>query len=51
MSQVVEVQQDEEGNQFIEFPPQMLEQVGWKEGDTISWTQGENGSWILSKKE
>jgi hypothetical protein len=51
MSQVVKVQEDEEGNQFIEFPPDMLEQVGWQEGDTITWTQGQNNSWVLSKKE
>jgi len=51
MAQVIEVQQDEEGDLFIEFPPDMLEQVGWREGDVITWTQGENGSWVLSKKE
>lgn len=51
MNQTVEIQEDQEGNQFIEFPPQMLEQLGWKEGDTITWTDNGDGSWTLSKKE
>jgi hypothetical protein len=38
------------GDYFIEFPQPILESVGWKEGDTINWEPGENGSWILSKK-
>ena len=38
------------GDHFIEFPPTLLESVGWKEGDTIHWESGEDGSWILSKK-
>ena len=38
------------GDHFIEFPPTLLESVGWKEGDTINWESGEDGSWILSKK-
>ncbi len=38
------------GDHFIEFPQNLLDSVGWKEGDTINWESGENGSWILSKK-
>jgi hypothetical protein len=28
----------------------MLEQAGWKEGDTLTWTDCGDGSWALSKK-
>ena len=51
MTETIDVQEDDEGNQFIQFPPQMLEQMGWTEGDTIVWTNNGNGSWTLTKKE
>ncbi len=36
---------------YLEFPDELMEKVGWKVGDTISWSKHENGSWILTKKE
>jgi hypothetical protein len=51
MSTIIEVQEDDEGNQFIQFPPEMLEQMDWKEGDIIEWTDNADGSWTLTKKE
>lgn len=47
----LEVQESPTGDQFIEFPPEALEQVGWKEGDEIEWTDNGDGSWTLTKKE
>ena len=35
---------------IITFPPDLLEAAGWKEGDTIEWTDLDNGSWQLAKK-
>ena len=35
---------------IITFPPNLLEAAGWKEGDTIEWTDLGNGSWQLAKK-
>jgi bifunctional DNA-binding transcriptional regulator/antitoxin component of YhaV-PrlF toxin-antitoxin module len=39
------------GELIITFPPEALEEMGWKEGDVINWDQKEDGSIILSKKE
>lgn len=48
----LEVQEDPEtGDCILEFPPEMLEQVGWKEGDTLVWKQMDDGAWSLSKKD
>jgi hypothetical protein len=47
----LEVQESPTGDQFIEFPPEALDQVGWKEGDEIEWTDNGDGSWTLTKKE
>jgi hypothetical protein len=41
----------ETGELVITFPPDALEEMGWKEGDVINWDQKEDGSIILSKKE
>jgi len=32
----VEVQEDGE-DQFIEFPEEIIEELGWKVGDTLEW--------------
>jgi hypothetical protein len=34
---------------ILTFPPDLLEQAGWKEGDTIKWIDLKNGSWQLKK--
>jgi hypothetical protein len=39
------------GDAMITFPPELLEQTGWIEGDTLSWNDNGNGSWTLTKKE
>lgn len=44
------VQEDPQtGDLFLELPEELLEEMGWKEGDTLSWTSGDNGSWLLRK--
>ena len=39
------------GEMVMPFPPEMLAQVGWDFGDTITWKDEGNGSWSLTKKE
>jgi hypothetical protein len=49
---VLEVQEDPEtGDCILEFPPEMLAQVGWKEGDTLEWKDAGNGAWSIAKKD
>ena len=45
----LEVQEDAEGELFLEFPEDMLAQVGWDTGDTLVWTDLKDGSWSLTK--
>lgn len=35
-------------NVMLKFPPELLEQTGWKEGDTLNITL-ENGAIVISK--
>lgn len=51
MSFTVSVQEDDNGELFIELPSELLAETGWKEGDTIEWVEGDNGSYTLIKKE
>ena len=50
-SWVLDVQENEQGEKFIEFTPEMLEVSGFKEGDILQWTDNGDGSWLLTKRE
>lgn len=51
-SWVLEIQEDPEtGDAILEFPPELLETAGWKEGDTLDWHDNKDGSYTLTKKE
>jgi hypothetical protein len=46
----VEVQEDPEtGDKILEFPDDLMESAGWKEGDTLEWIDNKDGSWTLRK--
>ena len=54
----VTVQEDAEGNAFIELPPELLNSLGWIEGDELVWEEtelgdddGESLGLVLYKKE
>jgi hypothetical protein len=38
------------GEYYLEFPPELLNQVGWDFGDTLIWKDNEDGSFSLEKK-
>lgn len=40
-----------EDNGVLTFPPDLLTEAGWKEGDSIRWIDNNNGSWSLVKEE
>lgn len=48
MNYTLEVQEDNNGNYFIELPNEMIEELGWKEGDILEWKLKGQGV-ILSK--
>ena len=45
----VEEANDNSGDAILTFPPELLEQAGWKEGDTLKWIDQKDGSWLLKK--
>ena len=49
-SWTLNVEEDPEtGDYILCFPPELLEQAGWKEGDNINWIDQKDGSWLLKK--
>jgi hypothetical protein len=48
----IKVEEDPEtGDAIIQFPDELLKEVGWVEGDTINWESNGDGSFVLTKKE
>lgn len=51
VSWTIEVQEDPEtGDAILEFPPDLLANAGWQEGDTLEWKDNGDGTWSLTKK-
>ena len=48
MSYILEVQEDENGDQYIVLPDEVIEDLGWQEGDILNWDVCSNGI-VLSK--
>jgi hypothetical protein len=47
----LEVQENEDGEFFIELNDEILEGTGWKIGDDLVWTDNKDGSWTLTKSD
>lgn len=37
MSYILEVQEDTNGDAFITLPDEIIEELGWEEGDVLEW--------------
>jgi bifunctional DNA-binding transcriptional regulator/antitoxin component of YhaV-PrlF toxin-antitoxin module len=48
MSYILEVQEDENGEPYITLPDDVIEELGWQEGDVLNWDVRGEGI-VLSK--
>jgi bifunctional DNA-binding transcriptional regulator/antitoxin component of YhaV-PrlF toxin-antitoxin module len=48
MSYILEIQEDDNGEWFLTFPDDIVEALGWQEGDVLEWKLKGNGV-LLSK--
>ena len=44
------VKQDDDGELYIELPPELLDQLGWSIGDDLVWIVEEDGKILLRKR-
>lgn len=47
-SYILEVEEDENGELYITFPDEIIEDLGWQEGDILNWNVKGEGI-VLSK--
>jgi hypothetical protein len=47
----VEENPDNPEELILPLPEDLLKEAGWAEGDTLSWTDNNNGTWSLRKAE
>lgn len=48
---VCEIQEDPEtGEAIIEFPPELVAELGWKDGDVLAWSIGPGQVLVAQKK-
>jgi bifunctional DNA-binding transcriptional regulator/antitoxin component of YhaV-PrlF toxin-antitoxin module len=45
---IIEVQENNSGDLFIEFPDELIDELGWQEGDVLNWDLKGEGI-VLSK--
>jgi bifunctional DNA-binding transcriptional regulator/antitoxin component of YhaV-PrlF toxin-antitoxin module len=45
---IIEIQENESGDLFIEFPDDLIDELGWQEGDILNWDLKGDGI-VLSK--
>lgn len=43
MSYIIEVEEASNGDVFITFPDELVEELGWEEGDILEWNVKGNG--------
>lgn len=47
--EVITQEDPETGDLLLPIPPELLEQLGWKEGDDIDISVDDNGHYILQR--
>jgi len=43
--------EDGSGDLVLPLPQDLLDNAGWKEGDTLEWIDNNNGTWSMKKVE
>ena len=52
MKLTLEVQEDPEtGELYLQFPDELVDQLGWAVGDELNWTNNKDGTWTLTKNQ
>jgi len=48
-SYTLPIERDTDGELMLTFPDDLMESMGWSEGDVIEWNENEDGTWTLRK--
>lgn len=47
--EVILTEDPETGDLILPIPPELMRQMGWREGDNLDFNQDDQGRWIISK--
>ena len=39
------------GELILPIPPELMAQMGWREGDNLDFNQDDRGRWVISKNQ
>lgn len=48
---IVPIKVTDEGEHYFEIPDEYLKELDWQAGDSVIWTQNDDGSFSLTKEE
>ena len=48
--EVITQEDPESGDLLVPLPPELLQQLGWVEGDTVDFSIDDKGRYVLQKK-
>lgn len=48
--EVITQEDPETGDLILPIPPELMREMGWTEGDELSFDQDAQGRWVISKK-
>ena len=48
---IVTLEKDENGELILPLGDELMDELGWKIGDTIEWIDNKDGTWTMRKKE
>ena len=48
---ILPVEQDDDGECFLTFTDDLLEQLGWSVGDVLNWDEQDDGTIIVTKHD
>lgn len=52
MTQVATIKEyPQTGELYLEFPEEMLKNLGWVENDTLIWSKNTDDTWSIRKKD
>ena len=51
MMYTIEVEADSNGELMLEFPDELMDALNWQAGETVTWTDNEDGSWTITKEK
>ena len=46
---IATIKERENGELYLEFPNELMDEMGWCEGDTLEWKDNRDGSWTIQK--